>query len=185
MKYSFFKEREFYFFIWGDFNKKKQKKIVGLKFLTAQEFANCKEKVLPIHFYYIMKEDHLFFKEAILQLHEYFQGKRKKFDLNLCVSSHYFKSGAYRTTKLPTEFEIKVWENLQMIPYGKTISYQALAKRVGTARAARAVGNANSKNPLPIFVPCHRVILSTGEIGSYSAGNNIKKVLLELEKNNS
>lgn len=182
MKYSLFKIEPFFFFIWGDVNQKEKKQIVGLRFLSAHEFANCKKGNLPIHFYYIMQKDHAFFQDAILQLREYFQGKRKKFDLDFCLSSIALRQKTQKSQKLPTEFEIKVWERLQKIPYGETISYQSLAKEIGIARAARAVGNASAKNPLPIFIPCHRVILSTGELGGYTGGDNIKEQLIALEK---
>ena len=76
----------------------------------------------------------------------------------------------------------KVWKQLQLIPFGKTISYQELAERVGDSKKARAVGNANGKNPIPIIVPCHRVIAKDGSLGGFGGGLPIKRYLLELER---
>lgn len=107
------------------------------------------------------------FAEAKRQLHAYFQGKLTSFDLPL--SPH------------GTEFQRKVWRALSDIPYGTTISYGELAKRIGKPAAARAVGRANGCNPLPIVVPCHRVIGSDGRLVGYSSGLSIKEYLLNLE----
>ena len=80
-----------------------------------------------------------------------------------------------------TSFQKKVWRKLQSIPYGETRSYQWLARAVGNPKACRAVGNANGGNPIPIVIPCHRVILSDGGLGGYTRGTSIKKFLLKLE----
>lgn len=104
--------------------------------------------------------------QATKELDEYFQGKRQKFSVALD-----FKG---------TDFQKKVWRELQKIPYGKTVSYRQIAEKLGV-RAYRAVGNANGKNPLCIIVPCHRVIASNGGIGGYSGGLSMKKKLLALE----
>lgn len=80
-----------------------------------------------------------------------------------------------------TPFQQKVWKELSKIPYGKTISYRELAKRVGSPKAFRAVGNANGKNPFPLIIPCHRVIAADGSLGGYSCGIQIKKDLLKIE----
>ena len=101
------------------------------------------------------------------QLNEYFSGNRKKFDIPLKLDG--------------TIFQKKVWKELQKIPYGETISYQELAKRVGDINKSRAVGNANGRNPIPIIVPCHRVILKNGKLGGYGGGLEIKRFLLDLE----
>lgn len=103
------------------------------------------------------------------QLSEYFDGKRKEFDLLLDIEG--------------TEFQKKVWTQLRQIPYGKTNSYKEVAAKVKNERASRAVGTANGKNPLSIIVPCHRVISSDGSLGGYAGGLNIKTKLLQLEKN--
>lgn len=101
------------------------------------------------------------------QLHEYFLNKRKSFDLPLTLRG--------------TEFQTKVWRALQNIPHGKTISYRTLAEKVGKPSASRAVGNANGKNPVPIIVPCHRVVAHDGGIGGYTGGLDKKRLLLDLE----
>jgi O-6-methylguanine DNA methyltransferase len=80
-----------------------------------------------------------------------------------------------------TAFQILVWRELRNIPFGKTISYAELAKRIGRPRAVRAVANACGANPLPVIVPCHRVIASDGTIGGYSGGLSKKKQLLKKE----
>jgi methylated-DNA-[protein]-cysteine S-methyltransferase len=105
--------------------------------------------------------------EAIRQLREYFAGRRREFDLPLAPEG--------------TSFQKSVWTRLQEIPYGATISYGELAKRVGNANASRAVGAANGKNPLPIVVPCHRVIGANGKLVGFGGGLPVKQVLLEIE----
>ena len=81
-----------------------------------------------------------------------------------------------------TEFQKRVWNELKTIPYGQTISYAQLASRIGNDKACRAVGTANSKNPVPIIVPCHRVINANGNLGGFALGIGVKKYLLDLEK---
>ena len=83
-----------------------------------------------------------------------------------------------------TFFQVKVWQELQKIPYGQTISYQELAVRVGNPKACRAVGMANNKNNIGIIIPCHRVIGKNGKLVGYAGGLNIKQKLLELEQIN-
>jgi methylated-DNA-[protein]-cysteine S-methyltransferase len=80
-----------------------------------------------------------------------------------------------------TAFQKEVWEALATIPYGQTISYQQLAIKVGCPKACRAVANANGANPLPILIPCHRVIRSDGTLGGYNGGVEVKRALLDLE----
>ncbi len=110
----------------------------------------------------------LLLKEAAKQLSEYFSGKRKTFELPLAPSG--------------TEFQKKVWDTLKQIPYGETMSYGEVAKKIGNDKACRAVGMANNKNPIPIIIPCHRVIGSNGKLVGYGGGLDIKKKLLELEQ---
>ncbi len=105
------------------------------------------------------------------QLGEYFAGERKDFDLALSLSG--------------TEFQVAVLEALQKIPYGETISYGAVAKRIGRPKAVRAVGAANGRNPIPIIVPCHRVIGSSGDLTGFGGGLDTKAALLRLEAENS
>ena len=106
--------------------------------------------------------------EAVRQLREYFAGKLTGFDLPLAPRG--------------TEFQRSVWRQLQEIPYGETISYGELARRVGNPKASRAVGSANAANPLPIVIPCHRVIAANGTLGGFGGGLPTKQVLLALEQ---
>ena len=105
--------------------------------------------------------------ETVRQLREYFAGKRTDFDLPLAPEG--------------TTFQREVWRTLQEIPYGETISYGELAKRVGNPKASRAVGSANGKNPIPIVIPCHRVIAGDGTLGGFGGGLPTKEKLLALE----
>ncbi|WP_395049478.1 methylated-DNA--[protein]-cysteine S-methyltransferase [Flavobacterium sp.] len=106
-------------------------------------------------------------KEAVLQLNNYFEGKRNDFT---------FKINPYGT-----EFQQKVWKGLLEIPFGKTMSYLELSKKLGDVKAIRAVASANGKNPLWIVVPCHRVIGTDGSLTGYAGGLWRKKWLLEHE----
>jgi methylated-DNA-[protein]-cysteine S-methyltransferase len=109
--------------------------------------------------------------EARRQLREYFAGKRRVFDLPLNLSG--------------TEFQVSVLRALLEIPYGETVSYGEIAKRIGRPRAVRAVGAANGRNPLPVIVPCHRVIGSTGDLTGFGGGLDTKEALLRLEAENT
>jgi methylated-DNA-[protein]-cysteine S-methyltransferase len=106
---------------------------------------------------------------AAKQLTEYLDGKRKDFDLTLEATG--------------TSFQKSVWRELAKIPYGQTYSYKKLAATLNNEKACRAVGSANGSNPLSIIVPCHRVISADGTLGGFAGGLEIKKTLLELEKN--
>ncbi len=110
-------------------------------------------------------------RKTALQLKEYFDGKRKIFDLPLELRG--------------TPFQNRVWEALREIPYGETKSYSEIAEAIGNPKAARAVGLANNKNPVPIIVPCHRVIGKNGNLTGYAGGLWRKEKLLELENENS
>lgn len=101
------------------------------------------------------------------QLQEYFGGKRRVFDLSLNPQG--------------TAFQQAVWAELRRIPYGETRSYRQIAAAVGHPAACRAVGAANHRNPIPILIPCHRVLGTDGSLTGYAAGLDIKKKLLELE----
>ncbi|MEA4849709.1 MAG: methylated-DNA--[protein]-cysteine S-methyltransferase [Clostridiaceae bacterium] len=107
-------------------------------------------------------------KEAARQLDSYFAGELKEFSLPLEPSG--------------TAFMKQVWAALCEIPYGKTATYGEIAGKVGRPKAARAVGLANNRNPIPIFIPCHRVIGTDGSLTGYRGGLEMKKRLLELEK---
>ena len=103
------------------------------------------------------------------QLDEYFLNKRREFDIPLLF--------------VGTDFQKKVWNELLKIPYGTTISYSELAKRIGMPKSVRAVANANAVNALSIIVPCHRIIGSDGSLTGYGGGLERKRFLLDLEKN--
>lgn len=107
------------------------------------------------------------FRQAKRQLEEYFAGQRRTFALPLRPEG--------------TDFQRRVWQTLCRIPYGKVISYRDLAVQVGSPRAFQAVGQANGRNPLPILIPCHRVIAADGTLGGYSSGVERKAFLLQLE----
>lgn len=106
-------------------------------------------------------------KEVIRQLNAYFAGKLEQFDLPLAPAG--------------TAFQLEVWRRLCDISYGETISYGELARRIGNPKASRAVGLANGSNPIPIVIPCHRVIGSNGKLTGYGGGLPIKEKLLALE----
>jgi len=113
------------------------------------------------------KEEKARFAEVLRQLQAYFSGELKQFDLPLAPEG--------------TEFQLRVWNGLRTIPYGETISYAQLAQKVGNPQAVRAVGLANGCNPIPIIVPCHRVIGSDGSLTGFGGGLANKKILLALE----
>lgn len=131
--------------------------------LTSVEFDEEKEE----------SDDMLYGKpystitDCIRQLEEYFSGKRKEFDLDLRLEG--------------TAFQKSVWKTLYNIPYGKTVSYGYIAGRIGNSNAARAVGNANSKNRFVIIIPCHRVIGAGGDLVGYAKGLYRKEWLLDHE----
>lgn len=102
------------------------------------------------------------------ELNEYFLGKRQVFTLPLLFPG--------------SQFQLKVWSALQQIPYGKTCSYEEIARQIGTARAARAVGTANGQNRIAIVIPCHRLVNKNGKLGGYGGGLWRKRLLLELEQ---
>lgn len=126
-------------------------------------FSDLKSNVLT-------KNETTLIKKAHNQLEEYFKGIRKTFDLPLAPKG--------------TEFQKKVWKELLNIPYGSTCSYKDIAISIGNEKACRAVGNANNKNPIFIVIPCHRVIGANGDLVGYGSGIELKKKLLDLEKNN-
>jgi methylated-DNA-[protein]-cysteine S-methyltransferase len=105
-------------------------------------------------------------KETATQLEEYLAGERTEFDVPMELDG--------------TDFQRSVWQELRRIPYGETISYGELARRVGRPNGPRAVGQANGRNPIPIIVPCHRVLASNG-IGGYGGGLTLKRALLAVE----
>lgn len=128
----------------------------GLSSITVLDEEITPNTVIPI-----------VLEDAVYQLNEYFEGKRELFSLSLNPDG--------------TDFQKKVWNALQEIPYGKTISYLGLSKSLGDVKAIRAVAAANGKNPLWIVIPCHRVIGSDGSLTGYAGGLHRKKWLLDHE----
>lgn len=151
-------------------------------------FYSCKYQFENISLYLVATETHLIniqfmqpqkallqttelLSMATIQLDEYFQGKRTTFSLPFKLTG--------------TPFQLAVWKELQNIPYGQTTSYKEIAQKINKPKACRAVGMANNKNPLPIIIPCHRVIGSNGKLIGYAGGLNLKNYLLELEKSHT
>ncbi|KIL47500.1 methylated-DNA--[protein]-cysteine S-methyltransferase [Jeotgalibacillus campisalis] len=137
--------------------------------LTATEEALTKIEFLTFDDSNDEQASHIILDEAEKQLSEYFNGQRKTFDLPLQFEG--------------TSFQKDVWSGLKNITYGTTCSYQDLARQIGRVKAVRAVGQANRRNPLPIVIPCHRVVGKNGSLTGY-AGSEIdkKEILLQLEK---
>lgn len=131
-------------------------KIVKETKRTAQEKSTWTEAESPL------------IQQAYQQLNEYFEGKRKVFDLPLSLKG--------------TDFQLQDWKALQTIPYGETRTYGQIAQLIGRPKACRAVGMANHNNPVNILIPCHRVIGQTGSLVGYGGGLPIKEYLLNLEK---
>ena len=115
-------------------------------------------------------QNHAILLQTRQQLHEYFEGQRRHFDLPLAFSG--------------TEFQKKVWQALLDIPYGETRSYKQIAEQVGNVKAVRAVGAANGKNPISIVAPCHRVIGASGKLVGFAGGLDKKEILLQIEHGN-
>lgn len=123
----------------------------------AQRPANAIEKITPI------------LNLAAQQLEEYFHGLRRDFTIPLKANG--------------TQFQQQVWQALTYIPYGTTHTYKELAETIGKPKASRAVGSACNRNPLPIVIPCHRVIGSSGSLTGYAGGLELKSLLLKMEEN--
>jgi len=116
---------------------------------------------------YLPLRDDAFFKEAFAQIDRYFSGVPMEFTLPVDLKG--------------TVFEMKVWRAIRGIPRGRTLSYGELALRAGSPAASRAAGSACGKNPVPLVIPCHRVVGSNGSLGGYTGGLEIKKMLLKIE----
>jgi len=134
----------------------------GLRLLL---FSNGRDQVRPRPEW---QPDHGALDDAARQLTEYFEGKRRTFEMRLAPEG--------------TAFQKTVWNALLEIPYGETTSYGALARRIGNPKAVRAVGLANGSNPISIVIPCHRVIGSNGSLVGYGGGLPVKQALLALER---
>jgi methylated-DNA-[protein]-cysteine S-methyltransferase len=107
-------------------------------------------------------------REAVKQLSAYFRRELTKFELPLDLNG--------------TQFQLKVWKALQEIPYGQTRTYAEIAREINAPKATRAVGGANHENPIPIIVPCHRVIAAGGKLGGFASGLDYKRLLLDVEQ---
>ena len=134
--------------------------------LTVEADEAC---ILAVHFKYISRTPNEVTQVATKQLREFILGKRKVFDLPLSPDG--------------TDFQQSVWKQMIKIPFGKTKTYKDIALKTGGANYARAVGMACNKNPIPIFIPCHRVIGSSGKLIGYAGGLKLKKILISLEQN--
>ena len=149
-------------------------KISGIHFkvFTSQKgirriYLNDKEAKIKSASLTKLHPDDPYMFNIFTELKEYFNRERKKFTVSLDVEG--------------TDFQKKVWNELIKIPYGKLLTYQAIAIKLGNKNAMRAVGRANATNHAPIIVPCHRVVASNGKLGGYSGGISLKEKLLELE----
>lgn len=118
----------------------------------------------------LLVKDGGFIKEPLEEIKEYFLGSRREFTCPLDIDLE------------GTPFQKKVWQALREIPYGETVSYEDIAQKIGNIKAVRAVGLANGQNPIPIIIPCHRVIRKSGHLGGYNSGLERKVFLLEWEK---
>ncbi len=137
------------------------------KGLTWLAFARGRQRSTPLPDWVEANRDALL-RETKRQLDAYFTGKSDCFDLPLDPRG--------------TEFQQRVWRKLVAIPFGKTVSYTELARRVGRPRAFRAVGAANGQNPVSVIIPCHRVLGKNGDLTGYGGGLETKRRLLELEQ---
>jgi len=137
---------------------------ISLTHASADEFRTWIKRHFPEHEIVDSRQQN---KEAIEQIRLYLARKLRKFDLEIDM--------------IGTEFQKKVWRETMKIPYGETVTYSMLARRIHRPNSQRAVGNALGANPLPIIVPCHRVIASDGSLGGYTGGIKIKEFLLGLE----
>lgn len=135
---------------------------------AAQAGAEMFEKVMPTQQTQEARAAQEILEQAAREIGEYFEGKRRAF--------------AVPTAAAGTPFQQAVWNALKEIPYGETRTYGEIARRIGHPRASRAVGQANNRNPLPIVVPCHRVIGASGALTGYAGGLAVKVRLLELER---
>ena len=137
-------------------------------YIVKVEFLNDKNQF--INKKYGTEKETLLIKKTKKELMEYFDGKRKIFDIPIKLNG--------------TDFQVKVWKELLKLPYGETCSYLDIAKKIGNPNAARAVGMANNKNKIQIIIPCHRVIGSNKKLIGYAGGIKVKEKLLKLEKDN-
>jgi methylated-DNA-[protein]-cysteine S-methyltransferase len=147
------------------------------KGVCAIEFGKDEKAILTLQFWCRrwlhtdrVEQDQEALQEAIRQLNEYFDGHRTNFDLPLDLYG--------------TPFQRMVWDQLLLIPYGETRSYKDIAFAIKSPKSVRAVGGANHHNPVPIIIPCHRVVGTNGALVGYGGGLSIKEALLDLERRN-
>ena len=138
---------------------------IGRLLLVATEQGLAQ---IGFHCLDVENDAHPLLLQAERQLQEYFAGRRRRFSVPLSING--------------SDFQKKVWQALREIPYGETRSYLDIARRIEQPKACRAVGQANHANPLPILLPCHRVIGRDGRLGGYASGTAEKQFLLELER---
>ena len=131
-------------------------------------FCNCDKNININKDKFIRNSDFLMYKYIFCELNKYFTGKLRVFEVPVILEG--------------TDFQKRVWQELKRIPYGNFSTYGEIARAIGSPKAARAVGNANNKNKLPIIIPCHRVIGSTGNLTGYAGGLERKKWLINHEK---
>jgi O-6-methylguanine DNA methyltransferase len=146
-----------------------EKGLVKIQFFNKNShipFQNLKEGYTDV----TLIDSKLKNQTVLRQLKEYFNGTRKKFTVPLDIQG--------------TPFQKQVWEAVSQVPYGETCSYGEIARRIGKPKAVRAVGMANHNNPVPIVIPCHRIIGADGSLTGYGAGISIKEKLLHLEQKN-
>lgn len=142
----------------------------GLCFAEFAEPERLAQQIRSLRRYFggpVVQGDHVFLTQARKELAEYFAGGRTEFEVPLALAG--------------TSFQRSVWDHLRRIPYGATVSYEALAQAVGVPKGQRAVGRANGQNRMCVFVPCHRVINKDGGLGGYGGSLWRKKYLLQLE----
>jgi len=140
---------------------------IGLLNIVANEDAICSVQLLDMGSTQPEDRPSSITTLACQQMTTYFDGELQTFDLPLAFEG--------------TEFQQRVWQQLLSIPYGETISYGELAEQIGNKNSVRAVGAANGKNPIPIFIPCHRVIAANGKLQGFALGLDVKRHLLNLE----
>ena len=141
----------------------------GLIKITATE-KHLKELEFLKHMDIDISNENEITKKVSKELSEYFFERRKTFSLDLAVEG--------------SEFQKKVWNALLEIPYGELATYKDIACKIGNTNASRAVGNANNKNKIPIIIPCHRIIGTDGSLVGYAGGLDVKKFLIDHERNN-
>ncbi len=141
--------------------------IIVVKNENGLNHLNFQQGLHPMSIKDSWKKDSKMLKSTFDQIHAYFAGELSEFDLPLAP--------------LGTDFQQSVWTALMDIPYGHTASYSDIARAIGNPGACRAVGSANGKNPIPVIIPCHRVIGADGKLAGYGSGLEFKKQLLEIE----